>query len=70
MPADTQERKDQTATAAVTRTEKDALVWVALTLKEPDGVSGLLRKMSITEALQKHDEMRARIEEPARQDVA
>lgn len=62
MSSEMQERKDDTASAAVTKTEKRALAWVALTLDEPDGVSGLLRRMSITDALRLHDEMKAKLE--------
>lgn len=61
MSAESQEGRTETATAAVTKSEKAALVWLALTIEEPGGVSGLLRRMSIADALRMHDELRSRL---------
>jgi hypothetical protein len=65
MTQETQERKEERVSAAVTKDEKSALSWVALTLKEADGISGLLRRMSINEALVLHDELQARLSDHA-----
>lgn len=61
MSVESQEGRTETATAAVTKSEKAALTWLALTIEEPGGVSGLLRRMSIADALRMHDELRARL---------
>lgn len=65
MAADTQERKDETVSAAVTRTEKQSIAWLALTLNEPDGMSGVLRKMGVNAALEMAADLRSRLDIPA-----
>jgi hypothetical protein len=61
MGQETQGKKDDRVTAAVTKAEKQALTWVALTVEGVDGISGLLRRYSIGEALELHDELRAKL---------
>lgn len=59
--ADEQERRTERLTLAVTPSEKKAAEFVALA-RDTDGVSGLLRELSLTDVLAEHRRMRAAID--------
>lgn len=65
MTTETQERRSERLTVACTPAEERAARFVALAIGVEDGISGLLRQMSLNEIVAKHAEMQAKLAEVA-----